>query len=195
MPTSLIPTLLLYVLVVGYSPGPANLYSFSCSVKYGIRQSLVMWLGLLCGFSLTLVAVTFATHFIGEHLGNCVVYLKYAGAAYILYLAWNIYRSKDMETRGRVVCSFLSGALVQMTNAKMILFELTVFGIFVLPYSSSLGDLFMVSPFLLLAGPIGNLAWLLLGSWLNRYLSKYHRQTDTVMALCLALCAVLIIFG
>ena len=46
MPLSLLPSLLLTILFVGYTPGPANLFSLHCSVRNGMRKSLVMWLGL-----------------------------------------------------------------------------------------------------------------------------------------------------
>ena len=45
-----------------------------------------------------------------------------------------------------------------LTNAKMLLFELTVFSTFVLPYSSRLVDLSEAAAWLTLAGPGGNLA-------------------------------------
>ena len=51
MPHSLLPTLLLQILIVGYTPGPANIYSLAMSLRHGRRTSFVMWLGLLTGFS------------------------------------------------------------------------------------------------------------------------------------------------
>ena len=47
MPVSLLPSLLLAILLVGYTPGPANLFALHCSMKNGVRKALVMWLGLV----------------------------------------------------------------------------------------------------------------------------------------------------
>ena len=46
MPYSLLPTLLMQMLIVGYTPGPANIYSLAMSLRYGRKKSLMMWLGL-----------------------------------------------------------------------------------------------------------------------------------------------------
>lgn len=55
MPIHLFPSLLLYIIMVGYTPGPANIYALSCSLKYGRKSALRMWYGELFGF---LIAVT-----------------------------------------------------------------------------------------------------------------------------------------
>ena len=51
MPISLLPSLLFALFAVGYTPGPANLYSLACCLKFGRRKALKMWRGLLTGFS------------------------------------------------------------------------------------------------------------------------------------------------
>ena len=83
MPHSLLPTLLLQILIVGYTPGPANIYSLAMSLRHGRRTSFVMWLGLLTGFSVAVCAMAVITHLVGIAFGEYVRYLKYIGAAYI----------------------------------------------------------------------------------------------------------------
>ena len=195
MPYSLLPTLLLQILVVGYTPGPANVYSLAMSLRHGRKQSMVMWLGLLTGFSIAVTIMAVLTHFIGMAFGQYVGYLKYMGAAYIVYLAYKIWRSSKQGIEKHGDCTFLSGMLVQMTNAKMLLFDLTAFSTFVLPYSNSLVNLLEVSAWLMIAGPGGNLVWLLAGSYLRRFFNKYGRQVDVVSSIALVLCALYIVFN
>ena len=194
MPYSLLPTLLLQILVVGYTPGPANIYSLAMSLRYGRKQSMVMWLGLLTGFSIAVTLMAVLTHFIGMAFGEYVGFLKYLGAAYIVYLAYRIWCSNRQGNEKQGDCTFVSGMLVQMTNAKMLLFDLTAFSTFVLPYSNSLVDLLEVGAWLVLAGPGGNLVWLLAGSYLRQFFTKYGRQVDVVSAMALVLCALYIVF-
>lgn len=194
MPYSLLPTLLLQILVVGYTPGPANIYSLAMSLRHGRKQSLVMWLGLLTGFSIAVTLLAILTHFIGMAFGQYVGYLKYIGAAYIVYLAYRILKSNSHSDEKQGDCTFLSGMLVQMTNAKMLLFDLTVFSTFVLPYSNNLAHLLEVGAWLLIAGPGANLVWLLAGSYLRQFFTKYGRQVDVVSAIALILCALYIVF-
>lgn len=195
MPIHLLPELLLYIVMVGYTPGPGNLYALSCSLKYGRKAAMRMWYGMLCGFLLSVTMVAVATHLLGTVMGEYVVWLKYLGAAYILWLSWKIFKSKGLTESDAKTCSFTSGMIVQLTNAKMILFDLTVFSIFVLPYSNKLVDLLVVSYILTIAGPMANLVWLLAGGWMRKWFTKYRKTTDTVMATLLALCAIALCFA
>ena len=193
MPLHLLPSLLLYILMVGYTPGPANLYALSCSLKYGRKSALRMWYGELCGFLIAVTIASVTTHLIGTVLGEYIEWLKYVGAAYILWLAYNIYKSKGLTENEAQTCSFASGMIVQLTNAKMLLFDLTIFSMFVLPYSNDLVDLLIVGYILTLAGPTANLVWLLAGAWMRKWFVSYKKQTDIIMSVLLAFCALAII--
>lgn len=148
MPLSLLPSLLLAILLVGYTPGPANLFSLHCSMKNEARPALRMWLGLLTGFTIAAVTVAIITHWVGAMMGKYVVILKYIGCAYIFYLAWQIYRSSAKPKESDKTCTFLSGMIVQLTNAKIILFDLMAYTTFVLPYSNRFTDLLIVAALL-----------------------------------------------
>ena len=193
MPINLLPSLLFAILAVGYSPGPANLYSLACCLKFGRRKALMMWRGLLTGFSIGAVIMVVLTHLLGEVMGDYVIYLKYLGAAYIIWLAWKMWRFSGQNNTEAQECTFTSGMIVQLTNAKMLLFELTVFSVYVLPYSDRIADLFVVAALLLIAGPGANLVWLYAGAYLRRFFTKYQKQVDIAMAILLALCAIYII--
>lgn len=193
MPLTLLPSLLLAIFAVGYSPGPANLYSLACCLKFGRRKALKMWRGLLTGFSIAVIIMAVLTHLLGEVMGDYVIYLKYLGAAYILWLAWKMWRFSGQNNAEAQECSFTSGLIVQLTNAKMLLFDLTAFSVYVMPYSNKLSDLLVVAALLLLAGPGANLAWLYAGAYLRRFFAKHQKKVDVVMSVLLALCAIYII--
>lgn len=196
MPLELLPSLLFAILVVGYTPGPANLYSLACCLKFGRRKALKMWRGLFTGFVIDITVMVVLTHILGEIMGQYIVYLKYVGAAYILWLAWKMLRNIGNQKAEADTCTFTSGLLMQLTNAKMLLFELTVFSVYVIPYTEDLPEsqqllkLFMVAALLLLAGPGANMAWLYAGAYLRRFFSKYEKQVEIIMAILLVLCAV-----
>lgn len=193
MPLSLLPSLLFAILAVGYSPGPANLYSLACCLKFGRRKALKMWRGLLTGFTIAVIVMALLTYLLGEVMGVYVLYMKYLGAAYILWLAWKMWQFSGQNNPEAQKCTFTSGMIVQLTNAKMLLFDLTAFSVYVLPYSNKLTDLLIVAALLLLAGPGANLAWLYAGAYLRRFFAKYQKQVDIVMAILLVLCAVYIV--
>lgn len=188
-----LPSLLALILAVGYSPGPANIFSLMCSMKYGRKKALRMWLGLLVGFTTAAVTLAILTHFIGEAMGQYVRYIKYVGAAYILYLAWKTYSASDNTQSHSRDCTFVSGMIVQLTNAKILLFDLMVFSTYVLPHTDALPSLLAVVPLLALAGPGANLAWMLMGGFMHRIFARHQRTMGIAMAVCLAICAIVIV--
>ena len=195
MPLSLLPSLMMAILLVGYTPGPANLFSLHCAMHNGVRKAFAMWLGLLAGFTIAAVTAALITHWIGTMMGRYVVILKYIGCAYIFYLAWQIFRSSGTAAGTDKTCTFLSGIIVQLTNAKIILFDLMAYTTFVLPYSTRLTDLLVVAVLLEIAGPGANLVYLLAGSKLHSLFTAHPRFLDRTMALLLAACAVYILLA
>lgn len=195
MPYALLQALLLQILVIGYTPGPANIYSFATSLRHGRRESFKMWLGLLTGFCIAACVMAILTHLLGNAIGEYVAWLKYVGAAYLVYLALKIYSRNGEIVEKDSGASFFDGMVVQLTNAKMLLFELTAFSVFVLPYSNRFVDLLEVAAWLTLAGPGGNLAWLLAGSCLRGFFAQYGRLVDIISAIALIICAVWIVLS
>ncbi len=193
MPVDRLPSLLLLILAVGYTPGPANIFSLMCSMRYGRKKALGMWLGLFTGFTIAIITLALLTHFIGEAMGQYVEYVKYVGAAYILYLAWKTYSASGKPQSKTRDCTFFSGMVVQLTNAKILLFDLMVFSTFVLPYSEKLPDLLSVAPYIAIAGPGANLVWMLLGGFLHKFFARHQRKMEIAMAVCLVICAIVIV--
>ena len=193
MPLEQLPALLLAILAVGYTPGPANIYAMSCSLRYGWRASMRMWCGLLCGFLIAALLAAAAAHLAGVAFKEYVPYLRYLAAAYIIYLAWKTYRS-GISPEGYATPTFSSGFIVQLTNAKIILFDLSCYSAFVLSYSLRFIDLLPVVALLMLAGPGANLVWLLAGGAIKPLVSRYSRTVSFVMAAALVICAVMMLF-
>jgi len=193
MPEYLIPTLLLQMFIVGYTPGPANIFAFSTAVRFGKREALKVWAGLLTGFCIAAAITATLTHFLGIALGEYVVWLKYLGGAYIMYLAFRALKM-GISTGTKDSYTFWDGVVVQLTNAKTLLFEISVYGSFVLPYSSKLSDLYIVAAWLLIEGPLGNLLWIFLGSKLKRFFESNMKTVDIITAVALAGCSLYIIF-
>ena len=193
MPPEQLPALLLAILAVGYTPGPANIYAMSCSIRHGWRASMRMWCGLLCGFLTASLLAAVAAHFAGIAFKEYVPYLRYLAAAYIIYLAWRTFKS-GFSSESESAPTFSSGFIVQLTNAKMILFDLSCYSAFVLPYSERFIDLLPVTALLLLAGPGANLVWLLAGGAIKPFVSRYVGTVSIVMAIVLLVCAVMMLF-
>jgi len=114
--------LLGFAFVMSISPGPSNFLLLASGVNFGFRRSVPLVLGISLGF-LTMV------FFVGLGLGQILkstpfIYgaLKLACAAYVLWLAWKIARSRSMgpadSSEVEIPISFVQAALFQLVNPK-----------------------------------------------------------------------------
>ncbi len=92
MPVSLLPSFLSFCFINGITPGPANLCSLSTAMNEGKQAALRQWRGLFTGFALVSLGSVLVNAFLGNVLGTHVRYLAWAGAAYLLWMAWNMIR-------------------------------------------------------------------------------------------------------
>jgi len=190
VPLELIPAFLFYCLVASITPGPANLCSLASALNFGKKQALIQWRGLFAGFTIVSLCAVFTTYFIGAAIGEYVKYLSFVGAVYILWLAWNIWKSGDpSEVRAQERCNFFTGLFVQLTNVKIMVYCLTALSAYVLPYRQDFLSLLMVGLFMPFTGPVANLFWLFAGVGLKRFFSRYRRILNGIMALSLVFCA------
>ncbi len=194
MPSSILPTFFIYCFVSAITPGPANLCSLASAMKYGKKQALLQWRGLFTGYATVSLISSVLVWFLGMVLNRYLFILKWIGAAYILWLAWHIFRSSNTgEAEASVHCNFLTGLLLQLTNPKAIVFCVTALSTFALPYAKSYWDVLIIAVILPFTGPIGNLLWLFTGASLRLFFQKYQKPVNTVMALALVFCAVSIL--
>ena len=84
---SLLMAFIAFAAVMCFTPGPNNVMLLSSGLTYGFRRSVPHILGITIGFAFMIAAVGigFGTVFIAYPVLQTV--LKYAGAAYLVYLA------------------------------------------------------------------------------------------------------------
>jgi len=142
-------------IVAGGSPGPATLSIAGTSMKSGRRAGLIFVLGILAGSASWGIAAALGMSAV--MMANAWVFtlLRYAGAAYLLFLALKSLRSalspdKAMLQRavtGSSADLFLKGALIHITNPKAILAWGAVYAIAV-PVDAGMGELAWMFGFL-----------------------------------------------
>jgi threonine/homoserine/homoserine lactone efflux protein len=120
MSHSLLAAFMVFAAVMFFTPGPNNIMVMSSGLTYGFRRTLPHIAGVTVGFAFMVGAVGlgFGTIFIAFPVLQ--VFLKYAGAAYLVYLAVVIAISgppKPGET-GRGPITFWQGAMFQWVNVK-----------------------------------------------------------------------------
>ncbi|MBV7484264.1 LysE family translocator [Bordetella sp. BOR01] len=116
----LLGPLALFALVSSITPGPNNIMLASSGLTFGFRRTIPHMLGVNLGFTVMLVLVGLGLGTMFQQFPWLYTVLKYAGALYLLYLAWKIALSGPMDTgsqRGRPF-TFLQAALFQWVNPK-----------------------------------------------------------------------------
>jgi threonine/homoserine/homoserine lactone efflux protein len=131
-------------LFMALTPGPNMIYLISRSLCQGRRAGIMSWFGVVLGFTVHMVcaAVGLTALFMAVPLGYEI--LKFAGAAYLLWLAWQAVRpgaASPFEARDLPAESprklFTMGLLTSILNPKVAIFYLSVLPQFVSPESGS----------------------------------------------------------
>lgn len=121
MPLELLGAFVLFAFVTSITPGPNNMMLLASGVNFGIRRTIPHMLGISIGFLLLVVAVGLGLHQLFERIPATYTALRYAGGAYLLYLAWKIARSGAPEAKGENAAkpmTFLQAAAFQWVNPK-----------------------------------------------------------------------------
>lgn len=114
-------------------PGPGIAALVGRSLATGFWPTLPMVLGLVAGDLSYLTLAVFGLAFIAQGLGTFFIVVKWAGIAYLAYLAWKFWHAEaralspvtEAKTNS-VVSSFLAGLAVTVSNPKTITFYLAL---------------------------------------------------------------------
>lgn len=127
-------------LLMVLTPGPNMIYLISRSICQGRGAGVISLLGVIAGFLVHMVAAAVGLTAVFLAIPLAYEFLKWAGAAYLLYLAWQAVRpgarspfeARDLpEDPPRKL--FLMGFLTNVLNPKIAVFYLSIFPQFVSP--------------------------------------------------------------
>ncbi|GHB34103.1 lysine transporter LysE [Streptomyces viridiviolaceus] len=157
---------LLTTLVVFATPGTGVVYTLAAALSRGRRASVVAAFGCALGIVPHMLATVTGVAALLHASATAFQVLKYAGVAYLLYMAWATLRDKEAITvdgdgaapvpARRVI---LRGVLVNILNPKLTLFFFAFLPQFVepgragaLPHLLVLSGVFMLVTFVVFAG-------------------------------------------
>jgi threonine/homoserine/homoserine lactone efflux protein len=164
------------------TPGPDMLLIASRSASQGRSSGFATLAGIQAGTYCHALAAAFGLSqlFLAVPIAYDVV--RYAGAAYLLYLAWKTIRSTEVlepavgMRRYPIGVVFRQGLLTNLLNPKMALFVLALFPQFVQPSAGSVAVQIMVLATVLnLIGLAVNGAVIVMASGLGRLLGTRGR--------------------
>lgn len=109
-----------FAFVSSITPGPNNAMLLASGVNYGFRRTVPHIAGISLGIVVMLILVGLGLGQVFSALPQLYNVLRYAGAAYLLWLAWKIATSGPMvdhKAAGRPL-TFLQAAAFQWVNPK-----------------------------------------------------------------------------
>ena len=182
---------LTYAVITAATPGPNNIMSMSNGIRKGFRGALPFNFGIWTGFSLVMVLCTLFCTLLSALIPKIKLPMLILGAGYMLYLAWETFRSSDLIEEDHSHSGFFPGFLLQFINPKIYIYCIMSMEAYILPYYHT-EPLPLLGFALLLAfiGFVFCLCWSAFGSVFRRLFSQHAKIVNTVMALLLVYCAV-----
>jgi threonine/homoserine/homoserine lactone efflux protein len=190
MPLDTFAALVLFAFTTSITPGPNNMMLFTSGVNFGFRRTIPHMLGIGAGFLSLLLGVGLGLGALLHTVPLLYTVLKFAGGAYLLWIAWKIGSSRSLSEgkTSAAPMSFLSAAAFQWINPKAWVMAVTAMATYTNPDVYFISVLIVGFAFALVNVPSVS-TWAGFGSALRDWLSDPTRLKwfNITMALLLVL--------
>lgn len=119
--------------VFAASPGPDNMTILARTVSNGAASGLAYGLGTVTGILIFLVLAAFGLSALASEMGWAMTVLRYAGAAYLVWMGIRMWTAPVVLPSGRPIAEagdlrrgFLAGVVLNLGNPKMPLFYIAL---------------------------------------------------------------------
>ncbi len=188
--------LLLYIVITCITPGPNNIMCMYLGANCGLRGAGKFMTASITVFFIKMLFCGMLNAALADVLPEIVPYLKWLGAAYMLYLAIHIlvdgFRKKPDNADKAVQtdeAGYKSGVLLQLLNVKSWMGGLSVFSIYVVPYTAEFGTILLVACINSVCMIAASLIWCSFGRAVRKIYSEHIRIFSVIMAASLLWCA------
>ena len=144
------------MIVLALLPGPGVVVVVARALDSGFRQGLATAMGILSGDFIFIALAIFGLAALAEVMGSFFVIIKYAGAAYLIYLGYQLITSSNSNSTSETLkpanysTNYLVGLATSVSNPKVTLFYLSFFPAFMDLETISMIDiglLFLIATF------------------------------------------------
>ena len=164
--------LVVFAFVTSITPGPNNLMLLASGVNFGFRRTIPHMLGIGIGFLSLLLGVGYGLGAVLETAPALYAGLKFAGGAYMLYLAYKIATSTSVgrvDDESAQPMSFMQAWLFQWVNPKAWVMAVTAMASYTVHDAYSLSVLLIGVVFAVINVPSVS-SWAAFGSLLRQWL-------------------------
>jgi homoserine/homoserine lactone efflux protein len=170
-------------------PGPTITVIIANSLRFGARAGMLNVAGTQAGFVVWLAIAAFGLGAAIEVMGVWFDVLRYAGAAYLVWLAIKLFRSKGdlarAAERSRPRGSFfLQGFIVIISNPKMLVLFGAMIPPFITPGADPLRDILLLGLTFMAIAALGDTAYALLAGRAGASLSRSRIRALEIVSGC-----------
>jgi threonine/homoserine/homoserine lactone efflux protein len=181
--------LMVFASIAAFTPGPNNTLLMASGINFGFRRTLPLIVGVAIGFPLMIGCIGFGLGKIFEIYPLIYKMMKYAGAAYMVWLAWKIAIAVPSGEGGAAVgqpMTFLQAAAFQWINPKAWVMAVTALSAYTVAADYNFGVAMVVTTAFVMG--IGSATtWAMFGVGLKHVLSdaRYFRGINVALAIAL----------
>jgi len=168
-------SLISFILISTFTPGPSNISTASTAVLHGYKNSLKYQAGLAAGvFILMLLSGLLSTTLL-RIFPSFEPIMRYVGAGYILYLAFAIlkasYTFSEPDTKP---LGLMHGFMLQILNPKLFVYAFTLFSAFLATMTGNVIFLTLIAMLLAAISFCATSLWALFGTAIKTHLRNPH---------------------
>ena len=182
---------LIYLLAASGTPGPNTILSMTNGGHLGLRRTLPFLGGIFCGLMVVASLCALFCSALSSVLPQIQPVILALSAAYMLYLAWRLFRSDGELRLTKSGSDFKAGILLQFVNLKVYAYCIVSIQAYILPfYPNNLPAVLGTTSVLVLVAMAMNFCWASFGAAFRALFTRHGRLINRILALVLAACAV-----
>jgi threonine/homoserine/homoserine lactone efflux protein len=191
MPAAELAALLAYATAMAFTPGPNTTLSAAMAANHGLAHAMRFVLAVPFGWCLLLAACAAGLGSLITALPGLSAAVRIAGAAYMLWLAWQLAQRSALPGEGArtsLDVGFARGVALQFVNGKAWINALTIAATWIAVEGQVAARLAWVLPIAALYGFASNFAYAAVGAALRHWLAqgerllRFNRAMATVLA-------------
>lgn len=189
--------LVLFSVVMSFTPGPNNLMVTSSGLTHGVRRTLPLIFGVMGGFCVLMLVSAAGVGALLLADPRAAFVLRLLGAGYMLWMAWKLWRSRPaVDVEARPPLRAWHGATLQLVNPKAWMMAVAAVSIYAAPAPNFGLALLIITAVIEAFSLAAMLTWAGFGAGLRAALGAPGRirRVNQAMAMLAALTAALIFF-
>jgi cysteine/O-acetylserine efflux protein len=179
-------SLISFILISSFTPGPSNISTASMAVLHGYKNSLKYQMGLAAGVFLLMSLSGLLSTTLVHVFPAFEPIMRYIGAGYILYLAFGILKASYTFTEQNIKSlGFMHGFMLQILNPKLFIYAFTLFSAFLATITVNLASLTLIAILLAAVSFCATSLWALFGTAIKTHL--HHPLWNKIINIGLSL--------